>query len=318
VRKKRQERATPVRLSWLAFPMPTPVDIFTLLRHLRDGLDGDVSLEALAGRAGWSPFHLHRQFRQLVGETPKAYTQRLRLDRAAARLATSDDRVVDIALECGFASHEVFSRAFRRRFGHSPERHRRMARATAAPDAWLRHADLAVSSGPCLTLYRISLDTRRTDMSTPTVSRKDLQPQPALVVRSRVARSEIATTIAEGLGKVFAHMAATGSTLAGRPFSRYLSAGPGLLTMEVGVPIAAAGTSGGEVEAVTLPGGPSAFAVHMGPYDRLQETYAAIERWMESAGVRAGGAPWESYITDPAELPNPADWQTDVYWPIGS
>ena len=153
-------------------------------------------------------------------------------------------------------------------------------------------------------------------MSAPTVSRNELQPQPALIVRSRVARADIPGAIAQGLGKVFAHMAQTGSTLAGRPFSRYPSVGPGLMTIEVGVPIAAAGTSVGDVEAVTLPGGPSAVAVHMGPYDRLQDTYAAMEQWMEQSGVRAGGAPWESYITDPAEHPDPANWRTDVYWPI--
>ena len=298
--------------------MPSPAAILSLLRHVGGRLDGDVSLGALADRAGWSPFHLHRAFRRLVGETPKAYTQRLRLDRAAARLATGADRVLDIALDSGFASHEVFSRAFRNRFGLSPEQYRARARALAPAAAWQRHAALSVASGPCITLYRMSLETpsRRTDMTTPTVSRKELHPQPALIVRSRVARADIPGAIAQGLGKVFAHMAQTGSTLAGRPFSRYPSVGPGLLTIEVGVPIAATGTSGGDVEAVTLPGGPSAFAVHMGPYDRLQDTYSVMERWMEQSGVRAGGAPWESYITDPAELPNPADWQTDVYWPI--
>ena len=112
--------------------MPKPSELLSLLRHVGGRLDGDVSLDALAARAGWSPFHLHRAFRRLVGETPKAYTQRLRLDRAAARLATGTDRVVDIALDSGFASHEVFSRAFRRRFGRSPERYR-AARGRSRP-----------------------------------------------------------------------------------------------------------------------------------------------------------------------------------------
>ena len=111
--------------------MPSPADLLILLRDVRGRMDGDVSLDALAARSGWSSFHLHRAFRRLVGETPKAYTQRLRLDRAAARLATGTDRVVDIALDCGFASHEVFSRAFRRRFGRSPEQYRSRARAVA-------------------------------------------------------------------------------------------------------------------------------------------------------------------------------------------
>ncbi len=56
----------------------------------------------------------------MVGETPKQYTLRLRLERAVARLITSGDAVLDIALALGLNSHEVFTRAFRRRFGCTP------------------------------------------------------------------------------------------------------------------------------------------------------------------------------------------------------
>ena len=153
-------------------------------------------------------------------------------------------------------------------------------------------------------------------MSTPTIERQELQPQPALIVKRRVARSEIATTIAESLGKTFPYALQNGLAIAGRPFVRYSDVGPGLMTMETGTPLAAPAPGVGEIEAITLPGGPAAVAVHMGPYDKLQDTYAAMERWMQQQGVRAAGAPWESYITDPVEHPDPANWRTDVFWPI--
>ena len=306
--------------------MPTRTDVLSLLRHLRRRLDGDVSLEALAVRSGWSPFHLHRTFRRVVGETPKAYTQRLRLDRAAARLATGTDRVVDVALESGFSSHEVFTRAFTRRYGRSPERYRATVRSTATVEARARHAEVTETSGPCVTLYHLSLDQPETSRAglqpcrgrpfMPTIERQQLQPQHALVVKRRVARSEIATTIAESLGKTYPYALQNGLAIAGRPFVRYSDVGPGLMTMETGTPLAAPAPGVGEIEAITLPGGPAAVAVHMGPYDKLQDTYAAMERWMQQQGVRAAGAPWESYITDPAEHPDPANWRTDVFWPI--
>jgi len=300
--------------------MPTPSELLSLLRHVGGRLDGDVSLDALAGRAGWSRFHLHRAFRRLVGETPKAYTQRLRLDRAAARLATGTDRVVDIALDSGFASHEVFSRAFRRRFGRSPERYRAAAKSAATAEARARHAEITEASGPCLTLYHLSLEdsSRSRVMSTPAIERQELQPQPALVLKRRIARAEIAATIAEGLGKTYPYALQNSLAIAGRPFARYSDVGPGLMTIEVGTPLAAPAAVAGDIEAITLPGGPAAVAVHMGAYDKLQDTYAAIERWMQEHGVRAAGAPWESYITDPAEHPDPANWRTDVYWPIST
>ena len=300
--------------------MPTPSELLSLLRHVGGRLDGDVSLDALAGRAGWSRFHLHRAFRRLVGETPKAYTQRLRLDRAAARLVTGTDRVVDIALDSGFASHEVFSRAFRRRFGRSPERYRAAAKSAATAEARARHAEITEASGPCLTLYHLSLEnsSRSRVMSTPAIERQELQPQPALVLKRRIARAEIAATIAEGLGKTYPYALQNSLAIAGRPFARYSDVGPGLMTIEVGTPLAAPAAGVGDIQAITLPGGPAAVAVHMGAYDKLQDTYAAIERWMQEHGVRAAGAPWESYITDPAEHPDPANWRTDVYWPIST
>ncbi len=309
-----------IRLSML-----TRADVLSLLRHVGRGLDGDVSLEALAARSGWSSFHFHRAFRRVVGETPKAYTQRLRLDRAAARLATGADRVVDVALESGFASHEVFSRAFTRRYGRSPARYRATVRSTTTAAVRTRHAEVTEASGPCITLYHLSLEEtepRRPGLQPrrspfmPTIERRQLQPQHALIVKRRVARSEIATTIAESLGKTFPYALQNGLAIAGRPFVRYSDVGPGLMTMETGTPLASPAPGAGEIEAITLPGGPAAVAVHMGPYDKLQDTYAAMERWMQQHGVRAAGAPWESYITDPAEHPDPANWRTDVFWPI--
>ena len=109
-----------------------------------------------------------------------------------------------------------------------------------------------------------------------------------------------------------------GLAITGRPFTRYLSTGPGLFNIEVGIPVAATPTGEGDVAAGTLPGGAVAVAMHGGSYDQLTDTYAALERWIESNGYRISGAPWESYITDPADHPDPADWRTEVYWPIAN
>jgi AraC family transcriptional regulator len=153
-------------------------------------------------------------------------------------------------------------------------------------------------------------------MPTLSIERRDVAPQHIVFVRLRAARHELASAIGEGLGKAFPYSQRTGLAVAGRPFTRYLATGPGLYSIEVGVPVATGAGGEGNVEAGTLPGGPVAVAVHAGPYDQLTETYAALERWIEANGFHVGGAPWESYITDPADLPDPADWRTEVYWPL--
>ena len=99
------------------------------LARVRDSLDGDVGLADLAGEFGASTFQFHRKFSRAVGETPRRHVERLRLERAAYLLAVTDARIVDIALEVGFDSHEAFSRAFRRWFDRSPSALRREAKA---------------------------------------------------------------------------------------------------------------------------------------------------------------------------------------------
>jgi AraC family transcriptional regulator len=84
------------------------------------------------------------------------------------------------------------------------------------------------------------------------------------------------------------------------------------------MPIAAPVPGGGDVVADTLPGGLAAMTTHSGPYDKLTEAHAAVQAWIEEHGLAASGAPWESYVTDPADYPDPADWKTEVFWPIGS
>ena len=91
-----------------------------LLAEVKDNLQGDLDLDALARVFGASPFQFHRKFSTAVGETPRRLIERLRLERAAYLLAVTQARVIDIALDVGFESHETFSRAFRRRFACSP------------------------------------------------------------------------------------------------------------------------------------------------------------------------------------------------------
>ena len=153
-------------------------------------------------------------------------------------------------------------------------------------------------------------------MPTLSIDRRDVPAQPILFVRLRAGRHELASAIAEGLGKAFPYSQRAGLAIAGRPFTRYLSTGPGLFHIEVGVPVAAAATGEADGVAGSLPGGAVAVAVHAGSYDQLHMTYTALERWIEDNGLRIGGAPWESYITDPADYPNPEDWRTEVCWPV--
>ena len=65
-----------------------------------------------------------------------------------------------------------------------------------------------------------------------------------------------------------------------------------------------------------IPVGRVAVTIHRGPYDSLSESYQQIERWMRDQGLSAAGAPWETYLTDPGERPDPATWETEIVQPV--
>ncbi|HET6848261.1 MAG TPA: AraC family transcriptional regulator [Gaiellales bacterium] len=83
--------------------------------------------EALAKRAHLSRFHFDRLVAAALGESPGALRRRLLLERSAHRLAASDARVIDVALDAGFGSPEAFTRAFSRAYGASPSAYRHQA-----------------------------------------------------------------------------------------------------------------------------------------------------------------------------------------------
>lgn len=118
------------------------------LTHIQAHLDGDLSLNALAASAGCSPPYFARRFAALMRETPKHYTSRLRLERAALRLLLLNDPIITIALDCGFANHETFSRAFRRRFRASPSAFREKGRLATKPDANAELPQRAAAASP--------------------------------------------------------------------------------------------------------------------------------------------------------------------------
>src|SRR5262249_11739813 len=86
--------------------------------HIRSNLAEELTLERLAGIAAFSPFHFHRVFIAVTGETLNDFVRRVRLERAASALLFRPDlNVIDVALHFGFSSPAAFARAFKARFG---------------------------------------------------------------------------------------------------------------------------------------------------------------------------------------------------------
>ena len=78
---------------------------------------------------------------------------------------------------------------------------------------------------------------------------------------------------------------------------------------DFGVEVTRTFETAGEVYATETPAGETAVAVHRGPYDRLNDAYMAIEKWMAANGRESAGHSWEIY-GDPT--PDPAETETTV------
>jgi len=103
-----------------ALPPGASARVSRVLRRIEREPDTDLSIAALAVEARLSPYHFLRTFEMLTGVTPHRYVLRSRLREAAVRLGSSPEKVLDIALDCGFGDVSNFNRAFRTEFGVNP------------------------------------------------------------------------------------------------------------------------------------------------------------------------------------------------------
>lgn len=141
--------------------------------YVRQNLRGDLHLETLARVASFSPYHFHRVFKSVVGETVNDYVRRLRVQSAASQLIANPEKTItEIAVSCGFLSPSAFAREFRQHFGVSASQFR-----AGGQDSLARFRGDLEERGAEFT-NPLDLSSRRTEM----VFRVDVRELPELNV----------------------------------------------------------------------------------------------------------------------------------------
>ena len=106
-------------------------EVILAVRRMQDYIDSHISesitLSQLARVAGYSPWHSERLFSEYTGKTPFEYIRALRLSKAALLLRDQKPKVIDVAFDFVFDSHEGFTKAFSKQFGISPKRYSKTA-----------------------------------------------------------------------------------------------------------------------------------------------------------------------------------------------
>jgi transcriptional regulator GlxA family with amidase domain len=115
----------------LRWRLPERESLRALQAWIADDLRADLSVEALAARAGMSVRSFSRAFAREVGVTPAAYVESVRIEAARAALEDSGATVDGVAALCGFTTVETFRRTFHRHLGTTPSAYRERFRSAA-------------------------------------------------------------------------------------------------------------------------------------------------------------------------------------------
>ncbi|MEM7498354.1 MAG: GlxA family transcriptional regulator [Pseudomonadota bacterium] len=125
-----------------------PAKLRAAIKLMEQHLEATVPIPEIAATVGLSSRQLERLFAEFICVSPMQYYRDIRLDRARGLVTQTEMPVWEIAVACGFASPEHFSRAYRTRFGLAPRTDRQEGRVPFEFRAWPmpRHVPDAVAN----------------------------------------------------------------------------------------------------------------------------------------------------------------------------
>jgi AraC family transcriptional regulator len=289
------------------------------LQHVVTHLDEALDLSQLARVAALSPFHFHRIFRGMLGETPLELHRRLRLERAALRLRSEGTTVTTIALAAGYDTHEAFTRAFSAHYGCSPSQARKLPGASIQACSRPFQIELPAPSGVHIQSLasRVASPLARGEAS----MNVTIESRPELRVFC-VQHIGPYSRISEAFARL-RELSGRAGLLQGRPTMLAVYHDDPESTPEaelhsdaaVVVPEGAALPAG--LTELRIPGGRHAKLVHVGPYEELGDAWARLMgQWLPRSNERLGeGVTYEIYVNTPMEVPK-EQLVTELYLPL--
>lgn len=99
--------------------------VYIIQDYISHHLHEELNLEKIAKISAFSPYHFHRIFKSITGETLYGFIQRIRLEKACSLLKSDINmKIINIAMDCGFATHSSFAKAFKQQYNISPSVYR--------------------------------------------------------------------------------------------------------------------------------------------------------------------------------------------------
>jgi AraC family transcriptional regulator len=314
--RRRGRSFSPVKTETRSF---YAVAVERIVLRITSTLDEALELGALAHEAALSPFHFHRVFRGMVGETPLEMHRRLRLERSASQLLTRDAAVTTIAFGAGYETHEAFTRAFRQAYGTSPSAFRQGAAESRARGARRPQIELAAPSG-----VHFSPETRHFTIrfvTGETMIDVTLEEMPELRVAT-VPHVGPYNRISEAFERLGALAGPVGLFQPNAMMLAIYYDDPETtpaeqLQSDAGITVPREMPLPNGVVEKRIHAGRYARTTHVGPYTTLGDAWSRLMgEWLPKSGERVGsGASFEVYRNNPTNAP-PEQLRTDLYLPI--
>lgn len=263
---------------------------------LADHLDDALDLARLADVACLSPYHFHRIYHAIQGETAADTVRRLRLHRAAVDLIAGDKPIPRVATRAGYGSQEAFTRAFKAAYGVPPARYR--SSFVPLPPTGNKEDDMVTAT------YQATIQEARPIRVAALAHHGDYQTIGTTFQRL--------STIAAGLGLFGPDT---------RSFGIYYddpSATPrSELRADACLTVPDDWTPSGELALKEIRGGRYAVTLHVGPYAELERPYRWLYgTWLKQHGEEPADAPTvEHYLNDARVVP-PTELRTEIWLPL--
>jgi len=266
---------------------------------IQKNLDEKLQLDELAAIAFLSPFHFHRIFTALTGESIIQYIRRLRLERAANRMIYTNHDITTIGLDNGYETPAAFSRAFKQQFGLSPS-------------VFRKNKDIKsiINNKELININDLPLD----------FSIIHFKPKKVQFIRKTGYYMESAYQAWQSL-MIYAEQKGLlneNSQRYGIPLDCPDITAHEKIRYDACITVDDSVKPDGEFGIQTIRGGRYAVFTHKGPYKNLVDTYnRIILQWLPSTNYELIDAPsFENYLNSEYLETEPEKLKTDIYIPI--
>jgi len=145
---------------------------------------------------------------------------------------------------------------------------------------------------------------------------KEVLPMDALSIRVTCTMDEIEASMSQSFELLMAEASKAGVQITGAPFTIWYQWDGDTFEFDSCIPVSGTINATGDIRNIRSYGGKVISLVHTGHYNDSGYSWEALENYLKENGLESNGDPWEVYLTNPQQEPDPMKWMTELVWPV--